>query len=71
MYLGCKLLKRKEREGTKKIKMIFSRRLNMWMFVLINIDFEDDVCIKIDVRANFDEKWVIAVMNNSFKMPPF
>lgn len=53
----------------KKIKMIFYRGLNVWMFMFIKIDFMDDVCIKTDDRANFDGKWSVAVMNNSFKMP--
>lgn len=52
----------------KKIKRIFYRGLNMWMFVFIKIDFVDDVCINTDVRASFDGKWALVVMNNSFKM---
>lgn len=43
----------------------------MWMFVFIKIDFVDDVCINTDVRASFDGKWALVVMNNSFKMSFF
>lgn len=37
----------------------------------IKIDFVDDVCINNDVRASFDGKWALVVMNNSFKMSFF